>query len=77
MPDFSSHLQKAWSGSDWRKVLSDGGEMRSASSLNVSLSREGIAKLSFSLPKIDGDGPFVLLANPSPMLSDGSGANLV
>ena len=75
-PDFRSAVENAWSGSDWRKVLAEGGEMRSAADLDVSLSREGIAKLSFSLPKIEGDGPFVLLANPSPMLGDGSGASL-
>ena len=37
---------------------------------------EGLARLEFKEPELAGDGGFVLLAVPSPMLGDGRGANL-
>ena len=37
---------------------------------------EGVARLEFKEPQLEGDGGFVLLAVPSPLLGDGRGANL-
>ncbi|NQZ94932.1 MAG: 4Fe-4S dicluster domain-containing protein [Myxococcales bacterium] len=73
---FREHLESAWSNTNWRDALARGGEFGSTQSRDVSIRADSIAKLTFDAPDLDGDGPFILLANPSPMLYDGRGSNL-
>jgi molybdopterin-containing oxidoreductase family iron-sulfur binding subunit len=72
---FRSVLEAAWSDVDWREALARGGVFGAAPPTNVALS-EGAARLQFREPEREGSGPFTLFAHPSPLLSDGSVANL-
>jgi anaerobic selenocysteine-containing dehydrogenase/Fe-S-cluster-containing dehydrogenase component len=73
---FRSVLEAAWSDTDFRKALADGGVFgEEVAAVDVTLAT-GIAGLGFKEPRFDGDGSFVLLPVPSPLLSDGRGANL-
>src|SRR5262249_1386977 len=65
----------AWKNTDWRAALSRGGVFESAASPAPAIA-EGVTRLEFKEPEITGDGGFVLLAYPPPMLSHGRGANL-
>src|SRR5206468_12630961 len=66
----------AWKDTNWRAALMRGGVFESAASSAPAIS-EGLARLEFKgEPELAGEGDFVLLAVPSPMLGDGRGANL-
>ncbi len=72
-----SILETAWAGEDFRKALARGGSF--AASLptheHVALS-SAVAKLEVSEPLLEGEGDYVLLAHPSPLLGDGRSAAL-
>jgi len=72
---FRSILEAAWSDVDWRETVARGGVFGEAPETNVTFS-EGVARLEFREPELQGSGPFTLFAHPSPLLSDGSGSNL-
>jgi anaerobic selenocysteine-containing dehydrogenase/Fe-S-cluster-containing dehydrogenase component len=72
---FRSAVEAAWKDTNWRAALSRGGVFESAS-ISAPGIAEGVARLEFKEPVLEGDGEFVLLAVPSPLLGDGSGANL-
>jgi len=73
---FRTILEQAWSDTDFRAALAAGGVFgKEAASGAVTLA-PGISSLSFTEPRFEGDGSFVLLPVPSPLLSDGRGANL-
>ncbi|MBW2715737.1 MAG: 4Fe-4S dicluster domain-containing protein [Deltaproteobacteria bacterium] len=73
---FRSVLEEAWSDTDFRAALAAGGVYgEEAAAGDVTLA-PGISSLSFKEPRLQGDGSFVLLPVPSPLLSDGRGANL-
>ena len=72
---FRGLVEEAWQGTDWRAALQRGGVFASAESAAPALS-EGLGRLEFKVPQLEGQGEFTLLAVPSPMLGDGSGANL-
>jgi molybdopterin-containing oxidoreductase family iron-sulfur binding subunit len=72
---FRSVLEAAWSDTNWREAVARGGVFAEAPATAVTLS-ESVARLEFREPELEGGGPFTLLAHPSPLLSDGAGANL-
>jgi anaerobic selenocysteine-containing dehydrogenase/Fe-S-cluster-containing dehydrogenase component len=72
---FRGAVEAAWKDTGWRAALQRGGVFESASLPTPGIA-EGVARLTFAEPKLAGDGGFVLLAVPSPMLGDGRGANL-
>jgi molybdopterin-containing oxidoreductase family iron-sulfur binding subunit len=72
---FRSAVEAAWKDTNWRAALSRGGVFESAS-ISAPAIAEGVARLEVKEPALDGDGGFVLLAVPSPLLGDGRGANL-
>jgi anaerobic selenocysteine-containing dehydrogenase/Fe-S-cluster-containing dehydrogenase component len=72
---FRSAVEAAWSDTNWRAALQRGGVFDSASPAAPGIA-EGVARLEFKEPELAGDGSFVLLAVPSPLLGDGRGANL-
>ncbi|HVP30084.1 MAG TPA: molybdopterin-dependent oxidoreductase [Myxococcota bacterium] len=74
--DFRSILEAAWSDTAWRDALARGGVFAETAPTGAPGLAAGVAKLEVAEPRLDGDGPFTLLAHPSPMLSDGRGANL-
>ncbi|HBZ69559.1 MAG TPA: hypothetical protein DEP35_07460, partial [Deltaproteobacteria bacterium] len=73
---FRTFLESAWSDVDFRQALQRGGvfsEKSGAASANLS---PAVAKLEVAEPLLQGEGEYVLLALPSPLLYDGRGANL-
>jgi molybdopterin-containing oxidoreductase family iron-sulfur binding subunit len=72
---FRGVLEAAWSDTNWREAVATGGVFTEAEANAVSLS-VGAAQLDFAEPELEGGGPFILLAHPSPLLADGSVANL-
>jgi molybdopterin-containing oxidoreductase family iron-sulfur binding subunit len=73
---FRGVVEAAWSDTDFREALKRGGEFaETGASLAPGVSA-GIARLEFKEPSLEGDGKFVLLPVPSPLLTDGRGANL-
>jgi molybdopterin-containing oxidoreductase family iron-sulfur binding subunit len=73
---FRQLVQQAHAGKDWRALLAKGGvfePMPLAEGLALS---PGVAKLEVAEPLLEGDGAWTLVANPSPLLHDGRGANL-
>ncbi len=72
---FRGAVEAAWADTNWRAALARGGVFESASPAAPGIA-EGVARLEFKEPKLDGEGGFVLLAVPSPLLGDGRGANL-
>jgi len=73
---FRAVIESAWSDTDFRAALKRGGEFsETGASLAPGVS-PGIARLEFKEPTFEGDGSFVLLPVPSPLLTDGRGANL-
>ena len=72
---FRGLVEEAWQGTDWRTALQRGGVFASAESA-VPGPSGGLARLEFKVPQLEGQGEFTLLAVPSPLLGDGSGANL-
>jgi len=74
--DFRSVLETAWSDTAWRDALARGGVFTEVAAAGTPGLAGGLAKLEVAEPRLDGDGPFTLLAHPSPLLYDGRGANL-
>jgi len=72
---FRTILESAWSGVDWRRALALGGDFANAPVTNVALSPE-VAKLEVVEPELEGTGEYTLFAPPSPLLGDGSSADL-
>jgi len=77
LPDgsFRGVVEAEWSGGNWRKALARGGEWNALAPSGASVA-QSVANLRFEAPELQGSGDFVLLANPSPLLFDGRGANL-
>ncbi len=73
---FRGVLEGAWSDVDWRAALARGGAFDPAGRDAPLRVGAGIARLEFKEPQLEGDGAFVLLPVPSPLLGDGRGANL-
>ena len=70
-------LEAAWAGEDFRKALARGGAFGAALPTHENLTLSpAAAKLEVSEPLLEGEGDFVLLAHPSPLLGDGRGAAL-
>ena len=73
---FRKVLEEAWSDTDFRAALAAGGVFDDeAAGGEVTLALD-ISNLSFKEPRFEGEGSFLLLPVPSPLLSDGRGANL-
>ncbi len=72
---FRSAVEAAWQDTNWRAALSRGGVFESATPAAPGMA-EGVARLEFKEPEFAGEGDFVLMPVPSPMLGDGRGANL-
>ncbi len=75
---FRDALQQAWSDTDWRTVLMRGGvfDDPSPAAQPAAGVAASVSRLEFKEPQLEGDGSFVLLPVPSPLLGDGRGANL-
>jgi anaerobic selenocysteine-containing dehydrogenase/Fe-S-cluster-containing dehydrogenase component len=72
---FRALVEDAFPGADFRQILAQGGVFQPQAPVPVALVA-GAADLELVVPEVKGAGDFVLLANPSPFLSDGRGANL-
>ena len=73
---FRGVLEAAWSETDFRAALASGGVFGAPAAAATAEVSPGVAKLEFKEPQLEGDGAFVLLPHPSPLLYDGRGANL-
>ena len=73
---FRTLLEAAWSDTNFGEALQRGGVFDDTASVSASGLAVGVAKLEVAEPLLEGDGEFVLLALPSPLLYDGRGANL-
>jgi molybdopterin-containing oxidoreductase family iron-sulfur binding subunit len=73
---FRSVLEEAWSGTDFRAALAAGGVFQGDGIGGAAVLSANLAALDFVEPSLVGDGSFTLLPFPSPLLSDGRGANL-
>jgi len=75
---FRGILESAWSGAgaDFREALARGGVFETPPEGPTPELVPGIVDLEFGDAPLDGDGDWVLLAHPSPLLGDGSGADL-
>ena len=73
---FRAALEQAWSDTDWRAALARGGDFAAPDPGAPIPVSAGVARLEFKEPQLEGDGDFVLLPVPSPLLGDGRGANL-
>jgi anaerobic selenocysteine-containing dehydrogenase/Fe-S-cluster-containing dehydrogenase component len=73
---FRAVLEQAWSDTDWRAALARGGVFSPASYPEAPSVASSVARLEFKEPQLEGDGSFVLLPVPSPLLGDGRGATL-
>ncbi|MEM7410811.1 MAG: molybdopterin-dependent oxidoreductase [Myxococcota bacterium] len=72
---FREVIEAAWSHTDWRAALQRGGVFRPPASAELDPGA-GLASLEWREPQLEGEGTFTVLPVPSPMLGDGSGANL-
>ncbi|HVN40758.1 MAG TPA: 4Fe-4S dicluster domain-containing protein [Myxococcota bacterium] len=72
---FRGVVESAWSGTSLRAALERGGEFGEGSYASPSLSAS-LARIEWREPQLEGEGEFVLLPVPSPLLGDGSGAHL-
>ncbi len=72
---FREVLQQAWSDTDFHAARAAGGVFSDASGGGFAVVAPSAASLRFSEPRLAGEG-LTLLPIPSPLLSDGSGANL-
>jgi molybdopterin-containing oxidoreductase family iron-sulfur binding subunit len=68
-------LEAAWADTDWRAALGRGGvfDVPPARGAEVAPS---VLRIDFKEPQFEGEGDWVLVPNPSPLLYDGRGANL-
>jgi len=73
---FRTVLEQAWSDTDWRAALAAGGVFGAEAAGSALAVSPSVSSLSFQEPRFEGDGSFVLLPVPSPLLSDGRGAYL-
>src|SRR5271157_3739847 len=73
---FRTLLEAAWSDVDFRQALQRGGVFTEKSGPASAGLSAGVAKLEVAEPHLEGEGDYVLLALPSPLLYDGRGANL-
>jgi molybdopterin-containing oxidoreductase family iron-sulfur binding subunit len=73
---FRGVVESAWQGSDWAGTLARGGDFAPKVFTNAPAVASSVRRLEFKEPQLEGDGAFVLLPTPSPLLGDGSGANL-
>jgi molybdopterin-containing oxidoreductase family iron-sulfur binding subunit len=73
---FRNVIEAAWADSDWRGALSRGGVFGDGTYEAVTGVAPSLARLEWKEPQLEGDGGFTLLPVPSPLLGDGSGANL-
>ncbi len=73
---FRTLLEAAWADTDFRRALERGGVFDETPAVSAPGLAGGVAKLEVAEPLLEGDGDFVLLALPSPLLYDGRGANL-
>ncbi len=73
---FRGVLEAAWADTDWRAALARGGVFDAGVRPPPVAVSAGVAQLRFEEPQLEGDGAFVLLAVPSPLLGDGRSANL-
>jgi anaerobic selenocysteine-containing dehydrogenase/Fe-S-cluster-containing dehydrogenase component len=73
--NFHDLLQAAWSDTDWRQTLAEGGIFSAADSSPARIS-PGVAGLNFAAPKLQGQGEFTLIAYPHSLIGDGRGAAL-
>jgi molybdopterin-containing oxidoreductase family iron-sulfur binding subunit len=73
---FRSVLEEAWSETDFRAALAAGGVFTGEAAAGEVTLQPDISNLSFKEPRFEGEGSFLLLPVPSPLFSDGRGANL-
>lgn len=78
---FEAHLKAAWAAratgdaaADWHDALRRGGRDDAAPPRSVALAGNDVVP-AWSAPALDGDGAFIFAPYPSPMLTDGRGAN--
>jgi molybdopterin-containing oxidoreductase family iron-sulfur binding subunit len=78
LPDasFRGIIEQAWADTDFRSALATGGVFAETAIGGGAVVAPSAAGLQFPEPSLDGAGSLTLLAVPSPLLSDGSGANL-
>ena len=83
-PDFKTYLMDAWRplagggdfGTFWRDALQRGGLFAPApAAAGVALASGAASAVGYTAPTFDGDGEFIFLAYPHPMLHDGRGTN--
>ena len=72
---FRQVLEAAWSDTDWRAALGRGGVFTTVAPQGGSV-RSSASQAVAGNAKLAGEGDFVLLSQPSPMLYDGRGASL-
>ena len=72
---FRNVVEAAWSNTNWRSALQRGGVFAGAATAELNPGA-GLSRLEWKEPQLEGDGSFTVLAVPSPLLGDGSGANL-
>jgi len=73
---FRSVLEKAWFETDFRAALAAGGVFGEQAAVDAPSLALDLSKLSFTEPRFEGEGSFLLLPVPSPLLGDGRSANL-
>ncbi|MDJ0850533.1 MAG: 4Fe-4S dicluster domain-containing protein [Myxococcota bacterium] len=72
---FRQYVEAAWADTDWRAALARGGVFDSLGARGAEVTG-GVTSLAVEEPSLEGNGEYMLLAGPSPMLYDGRGANL-
>ncbi len=73
---FRAVLETAWFETDFRSALAAGGVFGAAAADVEAPLALDVSGLSFKEPRFEGDGSFLLLPVPSPLLGDGRSANL-
>jgi len=74
---FRGVVEAAWQDTDWRAALQRGGVFEDGAMPEVATGvAASVTRLEFKEPQLEGDGSFVVLPVLSPLLGDGSGANL-
>jgi molybdopterin-containing oxidoreductase family iron-sulfur binding subunit len=73
---FRAILEQAWSDTDFRAALAAGGVFQEDGIGGAAVLGPTLSSLRFAEPRFEGDGSFLVLPVPSPLLSDGRGANL-
>jgi molybdopterin-containing oxidoreductase family iron-sulfur binding subunit len=73
---FRTVLEQAWSDTDFRAALAAGGVFNENGIGGAAVLGPTLTSLRFKEPRFEGKGSFLVLPVPSPLLSDGRGANL-